>query len=177
MQLLLLSEFGSSSSFGGELSLGKRKSRRPVATARAMDTVLRSNYSCLRKFKQPLKNLLDKQALNWGIKVYKASINSNHIHLCTIAEHSDDYRNFLRTFSALSARLVTGARKGRPLTKRFWVVPPFSRIVEWGKAFTAILRYVTKNQLEAAGAIAYRPRFRARHRKNSLAPYLSRLYS
>jgi len=170
MQLKLSSEFDSNSSFGGELALGKRKSRRPVSTKRAMHTVLRSNYSGLRKFRRPLASLLEKEIGRWGMKLYKASINSNHIHLCTKAAHPDDYKNFLRTFSALSARLVTGARKGRALAKKFWAVSPFSRIVAWGRAMDTVLNYIGKNQLEAAGQIAYRPRDKRRAGKGPPRP-------
>jgi hypothetical protein len=126
-----------------------------------MHTVLRSDYRGLRKFKRPLAILLEAQSKRWAVTLYKYSINSNHVHLCTKSEHSDDYKNFLRTFRALSVRLVTGARKGRKLTKKFWKLPPFSRIIEWGKAYKSAVNYILKNQLEADGVISYTPRLRA----------------
>jgi hypothetical protein len=158
MQLLLSPDLKFTSQFGGVLSLNKRKERRPIATTKAMHTVLRSNYRSLRRFKGPLSILLERQSKKWGIRLYKYSINSNHIHLCTKATHSNDYQNFLRTVTALSARLVTGAKKGKKLPKKFWALLPYSRIIEWGKAFKAALNYIFKNQLEASGVVSYTPR-------------------
>ena len=123
-----------------------------------MHTVIRSHYRTLRRHKKELSTLLNTQCKYWAIKLYKVSINSNHIHLATKVEHRDDYKNFIRTFSALSARLVTGAKKGKKLSKKFWALKPFSRIVEWGRAINTLLNYITQNQFEAEGQIAYVPR-------------------
>lgn len=59
--------------------------------------------------------------------------------------------------SRISVR-ITGAKKGRPFGRRFFDSIPFSRIVEWGKGFFGVKKYVQQNILEAAGVISYRLR-------------------
>jgi hypothetical protein len=49
--------------------------------------------------------------------------------------------------------------------------PPFSRIIEWGRAYKGALNYILKNQLEAAGVISYTPRVGA----TSSPPSVSRV--
>lgn len=44
--------------------------------------------------------------------------------------------------------LVTGARKGRPVG-RFWTGLAYSRVVEWGREFKSVTRYVLLNAFEA----------------------------
>lgn len=48
--------------------------------------------------------------------------------------------------------LVTGARKGKPLEKRFWNLIVHTKILSWGKQFEHVSRYMEKNLTEAEGA-------------------------
>ena len=61
------------------------------------------------------------------------------------------FAGFLRAISGIIARTVLGAQRGEPKGKKFWDARPFTRIVAWGKAYTAACRYLIKNQLEAVG--------------------------
>jgi hypothetical protein len=100
----------------------------------------------------------------WAVKVYRYAINGNHLHLAIKAKTKTDFRGFLRVFSGKLALHVTGAKKGRKLSTRFWNLPAYTRIVEWQKAFRQLCRYIEQNAHEALGLIPYRPR---RHRRRT----------
>ena len=60
-------------------------------------------------------------------------------------------------FAGTAARIVTGARRGRP-TGRFWSTRAYSRIVHWGRDFRAVQAYVYQNELEGLGIARHRSR-------------------
>ena len=163
-QLLLSEDFEMSLVHGGEYSVGKRKKSRPVTTKRPMHITMRSSEARGKlSFRHArnlafIRNLLPHVARKWGIKIYQLSINGNHLHFLLKASHRKGFQNFMRVVSAQIATFVTGAKKGKPFGKRFWDLPAFSRVVEWGKAFGAAKRYVIQNVLETLGVIDYRPR-------------------
>lgn len=72
------------------------------------------------------------------------------MHLLLQAKRREDFQNFLRVFTQAVMFLVTGARKGNP-TGRFWDALAFSRVVEWGRDWKNMLRYLEKNLFEGAG--------------------------
>ena len=160
-QMVLHPSLSRVGAFGGELLLGKRKSARPVATRRPMHTTLRSEHAIgNRSFLMPhnsrvIRSLMKSLCSRFGIRVYEYSINSNHIHLLTLAKTRQGYKSFLRAFSGAVAMKMTGARKGTGLAKRFWAARPWSRIVAWGKAFLVARKYVMQNHFESIGVIPY----------------------
>lgn len=108
-----------------------------------------------------ISQLVARLSKQWHVRVYEFSNNGNHLHLLIQPESRQGLKAFMRTLSALTARHVTGARKGKSLTKKFWDAIPFTRIVEWGKAFFLAKNYVIQNQLEATGRVPHAPRDRA----------------
>jgi len=92
---------------------------------------------------------LKQYAARWGIRIYRFSNNSNHLHLFLRATTRLGFQNFLRVFSAQVATFVTGARKGKAFSTRFWDRLAFSRVVEWGKSFFTAKEYVEMNDREA----------------------------
>lgn len=160
-QLLLSDEFSTRLDHGGELARGKRKSARPIDTKRALHLVFRSSHArgaqSFIRHRARVTAILDGAKSRFGITVYRFSINSNHLHLVIRGRKRHLIQNFLRTFAGVLARAMTGARRAAAAGK-FWDVPVWSRIVDWGRAFRVALSYVRKNTLEAAGNIAYRPR-------------------
>lgn len=156
-----------SNAFGGVAAKGKRKERRPVATKRSMHLVLKSSLA-VGKFSlhqkgnsQFISELVARLSKKWCVRVYEFSNNGNHLHLLIQPASRQGLQSFMRTLSALVARHVTGARKGKALLKKFWDAIPFTRIVEWGKAFFLTKNYVIQNQLEAAGVVPHAPRNKA----------------
>ena len=170
-QLLLDDSFKYSQVAGGEYSVGKRKKSRPLNTRKPIHLTLRSscavgNYSFRTKKNEAfISKLITSLSRKWGIRIYEHSLNSNHLHFSLRATNRRGFQNFLRVLSAQLATFVTGAKKGKPLGKRLFDLPAFTRIGEWGKAFKALTDYVVQNVLEASGVIPYQPR-----KPMSLAP-------
>jgi REP element-mobilizing transposase RayT len=150
---------------GGEVRLGLRKLARPIATRRPMHLVLRSSRAQGRwSLRRPESARLVRQALQrfadrHGVRVYKYANAGNHLHLLVRARCRTALQNFLRAFAGITARLVTGARKGAPVGK-FWDMIAYSRIVQWGREFATVRAYVVQNELEAAGCIPFQNRKR-----------------
>ena len=105
-----------------------------------------------------IRTLLPRLAKRFQVTLYEMSTNSNHIHLLLRGKTREGIQKFLMVANGQIAQKVTGARKGNPLGQRFFDKIPFSRIVEWGKAFNIVRRYVIQNVWEAAGIIRYQPR-------------------
>lgn len=139
------------SEFGGELLRGKRKSQRPLSTRRPIHLVLRGDIrrsGSLRRHQSFVEKTIKKFATQFRLKIYKLAVNSNHCHALIKISQREDYKNFVRA--------VAGALAKK--TKIKWVVRPFTRLVGWGRDFTNACAYILKNELEAAGVIAYTPR-------------------
>ncbi|MGE4133057.1 MAG: hypothetical protein AB7F86_15555 [Bdellovibrionales bacterium] len=75
-------------------------------------------------------------------------VASNHIHAVIVIQSRQCYRKFICA--------VTGAASRRFQIQ--WRTSPATRIVEWGRAFQTLLKYVKLNEWEAFGYIDYQPR-------------------
>jgi REP element-mobilizing transposase RayT len=165
--------------FGGEHSIGKRKTQRPISIKKPMHVVMRASkargiYS-LRGSKNfsMVNHTIRIFAKRFGVKIYRYSINSNHIHIALRSQTRKGFQNYLRATAGVIGLKVLDSVKRRRISQRlaidmawpnsrgkrkFWDLLAFSRIVEWGGAYKILLNYVLQNQLEAEGTIAYRPR-------------------
>jgi REP element-mobilizing transposase RayT len=159
---------------GGSHLKGKRKSRRPFNRKKPLHLVFRAEQAKGSwSFLQP-SNRKKAEALlrffieKWQIRLYEFSFNSNHVHLLVRALDKHSLKGFLRSFPGALAMAITGAKKGNALLKEFWSERVYSRIVEWGRSFTIVQRYIRQNTLEALGVIAYTPRKRQRSRFGQL---------
>ncbi|MGE3608672.1 MAG: transposase [Bacteriovoracaceae bacterium] len=97
-----------------------------------------------------MQNLLKKYAERFNIKIYRVSVNSNHLHLLIVVKRRVHIKHFLRSVTGLIARLM-GAGK-------LWEYLAFSRVSDWGKQYRILMKYIQKNVLEASGIITYEPR-------------------
>lgn len=174
-QLVLSPELKLRVVHGGELSVGKRKTARPIATNRAMHVIIRSSHAKgqwsfrSRRNAPAIKALVSRFARQFGVRFYHWSINSNHLHFAIRPSTRAGLTGFLSALSGGVSQVVTGARKGKALGFRFFDHIPFTRIVEWGRAFKNLLAYVQLNVDEAAGRVPYRPRGKAKPPKLSAA--------
>lgn len=159
---------------GGSLASGKRKTARPFSNKKPLHLVLKSSRArgslSMWKHKAEIEKIIRRFADEDGIKVYNFSNNGNHLHLLLRARDHARFKRFLRAVSGVIARLVLGAKKGAA-KGRFWDALAFTRIADWGKAFSHLQKYVVQNILEAAGIISYKPRTRSgRGGKGGLHP-------
>jgi hypothetical protein len=135
---------------GGELAKGKRKIERPLKMKKPIHVVLRANRSGLKIKERKIQNIIKNYEMRFSVRVYRTSINSNHIHLLLVAKRRIDFQNFLRSITGLIARLMG--------TGKLWEFLAFSRVANWGKEYQVLVGYMIKNQLEALGMIRYKPR-------------------
>lgn len=144
-------------SHGGGINHGKRKQARPFSPRLAVHVVMRAegaqkNWSMLaRKHKGLVYLEMDRTARESKLRLFSLANVGNHLHVVVKARAKRDLQRFLRVLAGRLAMRVTGARKGRPLNERFWTRLAFTRLVEWGRAFTTLQRYVAKNLAQAHG--------------------------
>ena len=98
------------------------------------------------------------QAKKYGIKIYEFANVGNHLHLLIKLSNRFTFAPFMRAISGIIAIKVTGSNKLKGLKQKFWDYRPWSRIVEWKKAYSIAKDYVIQNHLEAIGYISYKPR-------------------
>jgi REP element-mobilizing transposase RayT len=95
-----------------------------------------------------IRELLRELGQRHGIKIFEYSNGGDQIHLLLRAKSRAGFQAFLRAFAGLTARLVTGAKKGKPSGK-FWDALTYSRVLTWGKEFDALRELLAKGDLEA----------------------------
>jgi REP element-mobilizing transposase RayT len=139
---------------GGDDARGHRKGERPVSVRRPIHLTLHSQRArgawSLLGHRQSVREALRACALRNGIKVYDFANVGTHVHLLVRARRRRDFQAFLRSFAGIVARVVTGAKRGRPLRGgAFWSALAWSRIVTWGRDYFGVLHYIFRNRIEA----------------------------
>jgi REP element-mobilizing transposase RayT len=154
--------FKATKPFGGNLlRQAKNRTARPITTKKSMHLVLRSTQAKGEwSFKTPrnkkiVHQTLEETAKKFGVKIYQYANSGNHLHLLVKLGNRFAYNGFIRALSGTLAIKITAANKFKKLNQKFWDARPFSRIVEWGRAYKLIKDYLTLNQLEAEGIFAY----------------------
>lgn len=147
---------------GGESTVGKRKTVRPIDPKQTLHVILKSSQargeqSMLHpKHVDHIHDYTHKVAKKWGIKLYRYANVGNHIHLLVKVPSRALWQRFIRELSGGIAIIVTGAKKGSGLSKNkthrgFWDYLAFTRIVAFGRDFKNMKTYLVKNLFEAYG--------------------------
>jgi REP element-mobilizing transposase RayT len=149
---------------GGNRSSGQRKAERPVSTRRPIHVTLHSKRArgawSLRRHVPEVQKALRICARRSGVRIYEFANVGSHLHLLLRAKRRDAFQSFLRSFAGIVARIVTGARRGRPVAGgRFWNGLAWSRIVTWGTDYWNVRRYIFINQIEGECGPAIRAAF------------------
>jgi REP element-mobilizing transposase RayT len=169
---------------GGVLSVGRRRSRRVLATKRSLHVALRSDFATqeksLLKHSGIVVSTLRKAARLFHIRIYKFALCGNHLHILMLGKHRDDIQNFFRVFAGHTAQMILARcpitpnerrqhqeQHGQPKgclknQRKFWRYLTYSRIISWGRQFARVSSYIIQNTLEALNVIAYRTRQRKR---------------
>jgi REP element-mobilizing transposase RayT len=173
---------------GGALLYKKRKSLRPLSSKDAIHFVLRSQWAkgsnsfLMTRNRKAIDHIINRFAKKFGVRIYRKSINSNHIHLLLRITNRILYRAFIKAISGRIASHVMGNRsfklfcaatprtraslrtregdgsKASKTKEGFWQFRPFSRVTNWGKDFNTCMKYLKQNVLEALGFIPYTSR-------------------
>lgn len=151
MRQLNLFKVQSSSSFGGELGRGKRKSRRPLDVKNPIHLVLRADVTrsgSFLNYQNKIDKCIQKYANKFQVKIYQRAVVSNHLHFVIKVPHRLNYIYFIRALACTIAISLNIK----------WLLRPFTRIISWGRDFKNAIYYVMQNELEAMGVIAYKKR-------------------
>lgn len=152
-------DFKKRTEHGHEVRMGQRKLARPLDLTQALHLILRSElarggWSFLKpKNKEKINDLINYYAEKCNVKIFRYANCGNHLHLLIKAQSKKGFRKFLRTITALIPRLITGAKKGKPLGRKFWDGLAYTKIVTFGRQFKNTSNYVFRNMLEAFGVI------------------------
>ncbi len=174
--------------FGGRLLHRKRRTHRPLSSKESIHLVLRtswigcgspgqqrSNAITSRQNKAAIQEILNQRSRQFGVRIYRRALQSNHIHLILKITNRDLYKKFVRTISGLIASQVMKNQSFevfknslagdaprtteiQGLGQHFWQFRPFSRLVTWGRDFKTCCGYLELNQLEALGFVPYKER-------------------
>jgi REP element-mobilizing transposase RayT len=180
-------QWGGANKSGRDSRIGHRKIQRPFDRKRPLHITMKSvaakgQLSMLTpKGRLAIANLLETQARKNGVKIHKFANVGNHLHMLATFRSRETFKRFLRTFSGLVARLVTGARKGKPFGK-FWAALAHTRVIVGQKAYALAERYIFANEIEVKYGYDAREFFRTkltssfRVRKDDLPDELKHLF-
>ena len=167
---------------GGSLSVKRRRSRRALATRKALHVTLKSDLAVgarsLKLHHRRIQGLAERWGRRFGVKTYRFAVCATHLHFLIRGTTREGLQNFFRVFSGqLAQSLLQIAplkpREERPLTgcaknhRKFWSVLTYTRVISWGREFKSVAMYILKNQLETLHLIAYEPRSRPKRRRSS----------
>lgn len=139
----------------GGVSLKKRrKTKRPLIPGAITHVVLKSSKAqgglSFYKHKQLVHSLLREKAKKFFVEIKDFVNMGNHLHLKVRFKDAKKFQQFLKSYTGLLARKITGARRGFRFG-RFWD----------GLVFTRILT----SQIEELGLRIY---FEGNHRQREL---------
>lgn len=143
--------------YGG--SLCYRKVERPLDPNKAVHVTMRSVVCTkgitLRKHTAGINKYILKFSEKFAVRVYKHSVNSNHIHIVMRVKDRKQFVDFIR---ALSGSIALKMKLKYNIVQDFWQERPFTRLVSWGRDFQNVCKYIFKNFKETVGFINYTPR-------------------
>lgn len=162
----------------GGVTKGRRKTIRPLDRKKPLHLVLKSSaakgsLSFLgAKNRLFVERTIRDTAKKFGVTVHSFQNVGNHLHAIVKFTKREGFQNFLRTATALIARAVTGARRGKPFGRRFWDALAFTRVINGRRDLAQTEAYLAKNELEREEGKAIRTLYelaekflRAQHRE------------
>lgn len=142
--------------FGGSLLLSKRKERRPLCTKRPTHLILKAEDLAKRfpgvsftKVRAKVSRIIKLHAERHQISIDSHSVNWNHLHLGIRFKSRINYVRFIR---AVTSHLVLElSRHFGARLKNLFNLRPFTKVVEWGRAYKNLLKYIQINIFESEG--------------------------
>lgn len=137
--------------FGGSLLKGNPRGCRPIAPKLPVHLVVRSTRARgARSFLAPtraraIERLVFRLGRTLEVRVYRYANSGNHLHLLVRPRTREGFHAYTRALTGIIARLTLNAERGRPQRIPFWDKRPFTRIVQWGRDFIGVARYVESN--------------------------------
>lgn len=95
--------------------------------------------------------LMEKHSKRFYVRIERMSYQHDHIHLLARSVRRSQFHNFFRVFAGQIAPLLKVTD-----TLKLWKERPFTRIVMSHRSYKIVCDYITLNELEARGQIAYK---------------------
>ncbi len=95
-----------------------------------------------------MTSLIYTYAARFKIRIYRASVAGGRIELLAKAHERKNLADFLRVLAGRVAILITGARKNRKKTGKFWEDLCWSKLVNWGGEFFRVRQRIASLQEE-----------------------------
>ena len=134
---------------GGSLTHTKRHTFKPLHSKKIIHLVLKTENRILFKNKKVILEVLKRQEKLSGVKIYKLSVQHNHIHHALVFSDRSQYKRYVRAVTGILARYF-----GRGV----WKYRPYTKVVEWGRQWKSLKAYIEMNELEVHGHIPCQPR-------------------
>jgi REP element-mobilizing transposase RayT len=138
-------------SFGGVSLKKRRKVKRPLLPGKVHHVVFKSSKAKGRMsfyaHKLTVRGLLDQKAKKFSVHIQDFVNMGNHLHLKVKFKDRKRFQQFLKSFTALLAREITGARKGKPFGK-FWDGIAFTRVLMSRFEELGLKGYFTGNRIQ-----------------------------
>lgn len=136
---------------GGVRMKPVRKVKRPLVPGTITHTILKSSKAMGKlsflRHKKIVKSLLENRARKFFIEVTDFVNMGNHLHLKVRFKDPKRFANFLRTFTAMLARKITGACRGVKFGK-FWDGLAYTRVLTTKIEEYGLRRYFEANRIE-----------------------------
>ena len=87
-------------------------------------------------------------AERFKVRVYRASNSGDHLHLLVKANEKKNLSDFLRVLAGRIAVSISGAKKGQKRIGKFWDYLFWSKLINWGREFYQVRKFVLANELE-----------------------------
>lgn len=147
----------------GGVSLKKRrKIRRPLVPGAITHVVLKSSKAkgnlSFYKHKILVHSLMKEKAKKFFIEVHDFVNMGNHLHIKVRFKDRHRFQKFLKSFTALLARKITGARKGHKFG-RFWDGLVYTRVLLTKIEELGLKAYFEGNHLERELGYAERDQY------------------
>lgn len=138
-------------SFGGVSLKKRRKVKRPLWPGKVHHVVFKSSKAkgkmSFYAHKLTVRKILDQKSRKFFVHIQDFVNMGNHLHLKVKFKDRKRFQQFLKSFSALLAREITGAKKGNPFGK-FWDGLVFTRILVSSFEELGLKGYFTGNHLQ-----------------------------
>lgn len=142
-----------STSFGGSLLQGKRKTKRPLSTKQPLHLILKSEFAKgsfrFTAHRSTIENIFSKLCKRYGIKLHDLAVNFDHIHMVISFNSIHSYKGWVRHLTSKIVKEIS--RRTKVQLKNFFTHRPYSRIVAWGRDLKGVLEYLVLNKMEVFG--------------------------
>jgi hypothetical protein len=159
--------YSAKATHGGSASLKrKRKTRRPLDPKHPVHLILKSTKARQKlsmlnpRVRQWIWLLVYHKADQFKVKLEGFANVGNHLHLKVKFRRREHFQKYLKSISALIARKVTDARKGKKFGK-FWDCLAFTKVIKVWAQELRLNRYIVANAIEGQHGKVWREKYLA----------------